>query len=600
MPAPVPSAVRGTPPRPLGPRETTGFLLWAGALGLLLAAAGLGGVFFFTPYQQVLALGHFTYHDEVFYRLRLVLTPARYAGLQAGLAAALAVAGGALVKLRGQGSWRAVRAEMRHGQARLGAWWRRLPVPARRVGTGLLLLLLAARLWYLLRYPLGTDEIASYDYFVREGQLAILSYYPIPNNHIFYNLLAWPLAALDLPCRLVMRLPTLVVGTAGTAVGYVLLARLMGFRLATLVTGVVGLAPLGVYYAAVGRGYFVQFCLLQIGFFAMLELLRPQSAYGRLSWLAFVGSSILGLYAVPTYAYPLASLLLGGSLLARRRGRLELAGSGLIILSVAVLLYAPVIAVTGWEALVANRYVVARTAAQFWPAFRAVLYESGAEIFGPSLRLSGPAWLGAALLGGLAVGHWVPAGPRRRAGLLAWAMLLVPVLLMAGQRVYAPVRSILYLSLFGYLLLGLVLRALLLRRGVRARGLWPVLLAGVLLIGGGRLWRNEVQMRASRLETQQLERAYGWLQAHSKAPVRTTRVWMHAPLHELFFAHYARLRSGSKLTLTSGGAQGPARRYDYLVLDNYFTSTKQRIQRAYGPVYHDSLITVFAPKPGPE
>ena len=112
-----------------------------------------------------------------------------------------------------------------------------LPVSAKIISTGLVTVLLAVRGWYLLNYPLGTDEVASYNYFVREGLVAITSYYPIPNNHIFYNLLAWPLAQAGLSPRLVMRLPTLLLGTFGTIAGYVLLARLTGLRLATLIMG---------------------------------------------------------------------------------------------------------------------------------------------------------------------------------------------------------------------------------------------------------------------------------------------------------------------------------------------------------------------------
>ena len=100
------------------------------------------------------------------------------------------------------------------------------------------------RVWYLLQYPLSTDEVGSYDFFVAHGPLTISSYYPIPNNHIFYNLLAWPGYALRLSPRCAMRLPTLLLGTAGTVSGYLLLARVTGLRLATLTTGLVGLGPL--------------------------------------------------------------------------------------------------------------------------------------------------------------------------------------------------------------------------------------------------------------------------------------------------------------------------------------------------------------------
>lgn len=577
------------------------YIGFVGGVILLLAAAGLGLLFFTSPYSRAQALGSFTYNDEGFYRLGLALTPARYQMLRTLLAGG--IVGGLLMvvglRLTGRPTAR-LYAELRHGRAHLRRWWQRQPVSARFIGIGLTGLLVAVRGWYLLNYPLGTDEVASYDYFVREGPLAITSFYPIPNNHIFFNLLAWPLAKIGLSPRLVMRLPTLLLGTVGTVAGYVLLARLLGARLATLVTGLVGLGPLWVYYAAVGRGYFVEICLVQFGFFAVVELLRPASAYVRLSWLAFIGSSILGLYTIPTYAYPLASLGLGlggGLLVQRRWARLrELAAAGLVIVVVAGLLYTPIVLVSGWQKLVSNRYVAAKPVAQFWPPFRAILYETAAELFGPTLRLSGPAWLAAALLGGWGVRRWVAAGPRRIMGLLAWVLLALPLLLMAAQRVYAPVRTILYLTFYGYLLGGLLFMRLPIRRWLAARWQWPVVIGLILGIGGLRLYRHQAQVRASRYETQQLEQAYHWLNSQPTKSAQPVRVWLYSPLHELFFAHYAiQLEAKPHLHLQSGGKEGPHGAYDFVVLDNYFDATAKIISRQYHPVYHDHLVTIYQP-----
>ena len=224
------------------------YIWFVGGVFLLLAAIGLGSIFFTSPYQKVLALGGFTYNDEGFYRLGLALTPARYQLLRGLLAGGCTLGLLLVVGLRlSRRPVARLRAELRYGRTRLQHWWHRLPASAKLVGVGLTLLLVVIRSWYLLNYPLGTDEVASYDYFVREGPLAITSFYPIPNNHIFFNLLAWPLAEAGLSPRLVMRLPTLLLGTVGTVAAYALLARLLGARLATLVTGLVNLGPLWVY-----------------------------------------------------------------------------------------------------------------------------------------------------------------------------------------------------------------------------------------------------------------------------------------------------------------------------------------------------------------
>ena len=206
----------------VGPNEDTiRYILFIGAVILVLVSIGLGIVYFTTPYRQVLKLNAFVYNDEGFYRMGLPLTPARYWWLR-GVLTASAFLGIILIIGVGRASQQVLllREELRQSRARLNSWWGRLPVSAKIITAGLVTVLLIVRGWYLLNYPLGTDEIASYDYFVREGVVAITSYYPIPNNHIFYNLLAWPLAQAGLSPRLVMRLPTLLLGTFGTIAGY--------------------------------------------------------------------------------------------------------------------------------------------------------------------------------------------------------------------------------------------------------------------------------------------------------------------------------------------------------------------------------------------
>lgn len=560
------------------------------AAAVLLVAGSLGLLFSSTDYTVLASFGRISYHENGFTQLLLTLTPGRYQTLLLALGGTAAGSLLALALLKRTDALAALWAEWHRAGAHGRAWWR--AQSGRSLGAAGLLLLavLLVRLWYLVQYPLSTDEVASYDYFVRGGPVVITSFYPIPNNHIFYNLLAWPLAGLGWSPRLVMRLPSLLLGLLGTGLGSVLLARLLGWWRATLLLGLVGLAPLWVYYAANGRGYFVQFGLLQIGLFAVVELLRSASPYPRLSWLAFVGSSVLGLYTVPSYAYPLAALGLGltAGLLSQRRWRelptLALAGAGILLLT--GLLYAPVGAVSGWGQLLGNRYVAARP--DFWPHYRAALYEIGAELFGPSLRLSGPGWLVLAALGGAAAWRLVPRGPSRTLALLAWLQLAVPLVLMAGQRVYAPTRTLLPLTFFGYLLVLLLLTEWLPALSQGRQLSRALALLAVLGLGAYRLKLDQPRLQALRHETQLFQQAYGWLQNQPDAH----RIWLNAPLHELFFAHYARQQLGPLRVLHSGRRWPAAGRYDYLVVKNqpdFYAPISYRL------AYHDELVNIYAP-----
>ncbi|GAB3583794.1 hypothetical protein [Hymenobacter daeguensis] len=588
-------------PGAAAPARIVPLLLWLGAAGLVAGALGLGVVVGTASYGQVQALGRLVYHEFQFKTLPLALTPAGLAGLRMLLAGAGAVGLVGLGLLHRRHPLRALCREARLGLNRGRRWWRRLPPGERICALALLSGLAAARLWYLWSYPLSTDEMGSYDFFASRGALVTTTFYPIPNNHILYNLLAWPLAAAGLPATLAMRLPGLVLGLGGTAVAYVLLARLAGARLALAVTGLAGLAPLWVFYAMAGRGYFLQMCLGQIGFFAAVELLRRRARYPLLSCAALVAGSVAGLYLVPSYAYPLVALGLGlgaGLLWQRRWAALaQLALAATIVGVLTALLYAPVGLVSGWSRLLSNPYIAAKTPAQFWPTYRAFLYESGAALFGPGLRLSGPAWLALAGAGGI-VSYFLlgrrRTAPQHAAAQLAALLLLLPLLLMMLQRVYAPLRVLLYLTYFGYLLPALWLQRLPFGRLIRARWQSPLLLLAVLGLSGWRLYDNRAQARILRHETHQIAAAYRWLRAQPMPAGQPRRVWLHAIFHELFFAHYEQQEPAARRDQLLSRPAPMAGGFDYLVIGRRPEDLKlPPPPPGYQARYHDDLVTIY-------
>ena len=586
------------------PARVVPFLLGMGAVGLLLAAGGLGLTIGIASYSQLQKLGHLVYHEYQFKTLRLALTPARLTLLRALLAGAGVVGMVSLVFLhRTGGHLGSLRNEVLLGRKHFTSWLRRQPRWEQYWALGLLVVLLGTRLWYLVSYPLSTDEIASYDFFAKQGPLTVGTFYPIPNNHIFYNLLAWPLAASGLPALIAMRLPGLLLGLGGTVLGYVLLARLAGARLALAVMGLVGLAPLWVYYAVAGRGYYLQICCLQIGFFAVIELLKPNSRYVRLAWLAFVVGSVVGLYCVPSYAYPLVSLGagIGVGFVWQRRWRAlgHLLVATTVVALLTALLYTPVGLVSGWDRLLHNPYIAAKTPAEFWPSYRAFLYETAATLFGPTLRLSGPAWLTMAVAGGIFSCYWLKKSSfaQHTAAQLAALMLLIPLLLMMLQRVYAPSRVLLYLTYFGYLLVGIWLRKLPFRKLIPARWQSPLLLLIVLGIGGFRLYENQAQVRTLQHETYQIAAAYHWLRAQPATPGHPNRVWLHAIFHELFFAHYEQQEPPAQRDQLISHPAAASGGYDYLIIGRRPEDRKIVAPPNYWPRYHDDLVTIYQLSP---
>ena len=570
----------------------TQFIVVLGLLCFLVSSGFLFLIFGFTSYEQVQSLGKVTYHEGGYKHLALAVTPASYQLLRIGLAAVAGLSGNLLVALR---YWQKaslladiyqLHTEIRRAAVALGRVVRGLSKLERGIFAGLLALILAVRVWYLVAYVLNTDEVASYDYFVRQGPLGISSFYPIPNNHLLFNFVCWPLSLLSNNVRVVMRVPTFVAAAVGTILGYLLLVRSGGFWAATLATGLFSLSPLGLYYAVAGRGYFLQITLLLLAFSATVALLQLPT-YRRLGWLLFVSASILGFYTIPTFLYPFVSLGLGlliGFVWQRRwmeLGQLVLVGG--IVEAVSALLYCPVLCISGFTQLVGNHYVAKMTATVFWRNYLGYL-RNLADM------LAGNGHLGMAAGGGLMVfgPFLVHLLPRRAkvVGALAWLLLVVPLVLMAVQQVLVPARVLLYLSYLGCVLGSLIGISLLsrLRVPITYQALLSLLI--VAAYGGYQFERQLAPHQVEVREEEQMEAAYTWLTSWGGQ-----RILLAAPSYELFFYHYA-LQEHRPLLLHSSPVLNQT--YDYVVQargsDPLPTWVKPPL---YTPVYENESVVIY-------
>ncbi|MDO7886298.1 hypothetical protein [Hymenobacter cheonanensis] len=551
------------------------FLLRFQLTMLLAAAGGLALLFGLRDYASLAALVRQPRFGPYFRLVPTVeavaLTPGRYQALRVGLVAVALLAAGGLAGLawygrgrraaaRPPGSSRPRRLPVQRALAPLLRPGRQLSGPERGLAAVLLGAVALARLYYAGYYPLSLDEVASYDFYTLPGAAVTASYYPFPNNHLLANLLVGLVHGLlpGAPPALALRLLPTAGGLLALPLVYVLALRYLRFGVATLGLGLYWLSPLGVYYAVAGRGYAWELPAALAGLYATAELLRPQGLRrpGRqLAWAVFGWSGLLGLYAVPTHLYVLLGLGLGllvgfgrqpARLRRRRLGHLAVATLG--IAAGAGVLYAPVGAVTGWPALLANRYV----ARHAWPEFYQGL---GPWLVGTATELLGQRGLSAVafcLVLGLA-----PAAlrrgrlpePTRRLGWLLLGQLGLWLPLLLVQRVYPPARTLLPVLLAFFLLAGVLGQA----AWAWGRATWPagspglrparwpagtpghLALALVLAAYGGyRLLREQAVLAAQVRQQQQLRRAYGWLQSQG-----LRRIWVEPRAYALFWQHYA-------------------------------------------------------------
>lgn len=565
------------------------FFLAVGLLLVLAACLGPGLIFGLSQYADVEHLRRVRYHDATFRYLPIVLTRTGLAMAQSAWLTLLLGSGALLVwqwRRRGRlyQELAALRREWRTAPSLL-APWRRLP-PAERRTAGLLLAgLLLARAYFVLHYPLYGDEVVTYLSFVREGPLSAVSFYPIPNNHIGYSVLCWLASLISPNIYWTMRLPTLLVSAAGTALVGLLLLRRVGFRVAALAVFLFGFFPYALFQAAVGRGYFLMAVCAQLAFLAAWELLRG-TRRPRLAWALLMGSSAAGLYAMPTF------LLVFGSLLAVLGGHYALRGHGgtlrALALAAAVtglgtaLLYAPVLVVSGPRALFANSYVTAGAGRTADLTALSFLYRTEGQLLGVA-----PLGLGLLLvlsLAGLVLSRTRP-GAGRLMGLLL-GLLWLPYLLLLSRGVFPPARVLSYRMFFLFLLGALLLEALLrrqplpaLRRPAVAVALPVLLWAALALL----LVQRRARLEASRNE--RVAQVYAWLQQRG-----ARHVVAEPPHYQLYLQFFSQASGNSRLRVAADHEIKPGTPYQFYLLD------KERYRKFHiplRPVFENEDVRVY-------
>jgi hypothetical protein len=493
------------------------------------------------------------------------------------------------------------RAECRHWVRELrevGRGLRRafmeLPATQRRGAALLLLALTAFRL--LASIPAvtpGYDDVPSYEMFASKSLLAVSAYYPVPNNHVLSNSISWVFYHVNPGFWFTMRLPVVLAATAATVLLFVgLLWARASFRVAWLSTLLFSLAQLSLYHVAVGRGYWLLTLFAVMAFFASLAL-ASGTRQPRAAWVGLVVGGVLGLYTVPTFALVLGSAFswLGLGYLRRRDwpAIVWLAALGAVVVAASLLLYTPLMFVSGPAIFFGNGFVAPKPFGVFWHGLPAYLWETEGFLAGQA-KVGG---LVMVVLLGRQVAQW-PASlrqPWQRLVPAALWFMAFPYVMMAAQRVFAPGRAVLYKAFFFFLLLALVVDWLLQAAPKRwQRGLHAALgLAGILWLSYeiNSLWRDN---QRPRHRNEALYQAFQWLDLHPKAPTL-----MPESTHSLFVRMYLHSeRPGQRWPIDH--IPQPGINYTYVLafpdLHGWFQP-----RFTFPPVFHNELVDIYQLNP---
>jgi hypothetical protein len=318
------------------------------------------------------------------------------------------------------------------------------------------ILLTVTRVYFAYSYPVHIDEAFSYVFIVSKGWLATLTYYPGPNNHIAYLLLCAPFNFLFDEPQLIMRAPALLVSTFTSVACFLILKKYFGFIVSFSSVLLFSFSEYGIYYAVHGRGYFLMLFFFSI---SLVCLMRSITLGSRYYFILFCLGSALGLYTIPIFAYPLASMLLVGFLYAYTEKNTRkirwIFISSLIIFLLTTLLYLPIILTNGYEALIGNRWVKPLSSADFYNNIMFYLADTpgtfySLDIYGIWITLLNLIFWFRVII---TPNQFIGINPKLNLQYTGWFIIgfyVTPICMLLLQQVIPGTRTWLYLSLIEY------------------------------------------------------------------------------------------------------------------------------------------------------
>lgn len=426
-------------------------LVWA--IGVLVLGIMAFAMFrWITPDQVVNAFGYFELSPTI---RTAVLTDARWhlaQGLVAGLALGWAIAGfwlNGITKLLGFLVLYLKNSlfEAKEATKVLKQQWTELPITARSLLIALNVAIIIYLGYGMLALPLTFDEIYSYLTFSIRGPLIAATYYPVPNNHVLYNIISSLIVAFNVPDVVGMRLAAFCASVLTMLFLNALLLRITKSPWGISAGVLIYSSLYGVFmYSFLGRGYSFLFLFFIGSVGCVIELLSLNSSYRRLAWVGFILFSVAGIYTVPTYIYPVASqgLLLSvinwrnnQSLMKRWKGLI--CATTVIFISV-LALYIPVILFSSPHQLFNNRFVVPIKRSEVLRLIPGLTAEIGQLLFNSYLQT-------AVILLLALVGFFAALNGRIERRLInVAAFFILPIALIVLQAVLPPARVWVYLA----------------------------------------------------------------------------------------------------------------------------------------------------------
>lgn len=217
------------------------------------------------------------------------------------------------------------------------------------LGRGERVLLLVSFLIYftfclskIITFPIFVDEAQTYNWFTQKGFFASLSSYPSTNNHVLFSVITNFFHYLPVDAKISLRLPNLLLGSVFFVTSFSIFKKFFSTQVALIANNVIVFSYVFLHYTIMARGYMLYIVSCALCFFCIVELIKGN--LNRKYWNLFIVFSVIGLYSIPTFVYPLATFSIFLLFIFRKNVEQikRLIVSGIIICLVTVLLYFPI------------------------------------------------------------------------------------------------------------------------------------------------------------------------------------------------------------------------------------------------------------------
>jgi preprotein translocase subunit SecG len=249
--------------------------------------------------------------------------------------------------------------------------------------------------YYSMRVGEATDEIFSAYFFAEQPLWLIGSYYPLPNNHILFNVINH--VAFDFFGNAV--LSGRIISGVCFIITLILISRFLELwihdrwvRFALVI--LIGLQLPVFGYATQARGYSAYILRAWVAFSHLIRYVAHREDKDLL-WYGL--SCCLGMWLIPSWLYIWFGLGLSYvcCMIIRKRSDPQFWNITILSVIATYLMYLPVLCFSGWQSILANKYVTSKAHSSLFSFVEATFRERYfTGLFGDWMSLASMPWLG--------------------------------------------------------------------------------------------------------------------------------------------------------------------------------------------------------------